>query len=208
MFLSQLSQQKVLPVLVLESTTQADWVGGCFAEAGFCQLEVTMRTPDALPVIEHLNRHFPDLSVGAGTVLNGLQMRSALDAGARFIVSPGATDKLLEAAQSCSVPFVPGVMTPSEAMRALEYGFDLQKLFPAEVAGGTALLKAMGAPLQGVRFCPTGGVSMSNIADYLALPNVSAVGGTWLVTPKMLADNDRLSVVRGLELLRNTLGGL
>lgn len=205
MFLSQLSQQKVLPVLVLESATQADWVGGCFVEAGIRHLEVTLRTSKALQVIEHLNRNFPELSVGAGTVLNAHQIQSAVDAGSRFIISPGATDQLLEAAQDCPVPFVPGVMTPSEAMRARDYGFGLQKFFPAEAAGGVALLKAMGAPLQDIRFCPTGGITRNNMADYLALKNVPAVGGTWLVTPQSLADNDRQAVVSHLDELQQAL---
>lgn len=205
MFLSQLSHQKVLPVLVLETTEQADWVGGCFVEAGIQHLEVTLRTSKALQVIEHLNRHFPELSVGAGTVLNDHQIQSAVDAGSRFVISPGATDKLLEAAQDCPVPFVPGVMTPSEAMRARDYGFALQKFFPAEAAGGVTLLKAMGAPLQDIRFCPTGGITPSNMADYLALNNVPVVGGTWLVTPQALADNDRQAVVSRLNELQQAL---
>lgn len=205
MFLSQLSQQKVLPVLVLDSAGQADWVGGCFVEAGIRHLEVTLRTSKALQVIEHLNRNFPELSVGAGTVLNAHQIQSAVDAGSRFIISPGATDQLLEAAQDCPVPFVPGVMTPSEAMRARDYGFGLQKFFPAEAAGGVALLKAMGAPLQDIRFCPTGGITRNNMADYLALKNVPVVGGTWLVTPQSLADNDRQAVVSRLDELQQAL---
>lgn len=208
MFLSQLSHQKVLPVLVLESVEQADWIGGCFVEAGLQHLEVTLRTPKALTVIEHLNRNFPELSVGAGTVLNAHQIRSAVNAGSRFIVSPGATDALLEAAQDCPVPFVPGVMTPSEAMRARDYGFGLLKFFPAEAAGGVTLLKAMGAPLQDIHFCPTGGITLSNMADYLALQNVPVVGGTWLVTPQALADNDRQAVVSRLSLLQRALTGL
>lgn len=208
MFLSQLSQQKVLPVLVLESVQQADWVGGCFVEAGIRHLEVTLRTSAALQVIEHLNRSFPELSVGAGTVISDHQISTAVNAGSSFIVSPGATDKLLEAAQDCPVPFLPGVMTPSEAMRARDYGFGLQKFFPAEAAGGVSLLKAMGAPLQDIRFCPTGGITLNNLADYLALKNVPVVGGTWLVTPEALADNDRQSVVNRLHQLEQTLAQL
>lgn len=208
MFLSQLSQQKVLPVLVLESVQQADWIGGCFVEAGIRHLEVTLRTSAALQVIEHLNRAFPELSVGAGTVISDHQISTAVNAGSRFIVSPGATDKLLEAAQDCPVPFLPGVMTPSEAMRARDYGFGLQKFFPAEAAGGVSLLKAMGAPLQDIRFCPTGGITLNNLADYLALKNVPVVGGTWLVTPEALADNDRQSVVNRLSQLKQTLAQL
>lgn len=208
MFLSQLSQQKVLPVLVLESAQQADWIGGCFVEAGIRHLEVTLRTSAALPVIEHLNRSFPELSVGAGTVISDHQISTAVNAGSSFIVSPGATDKLLEAAQDCPVPFLPGVMTPSEAMRARDYGFGLQKFFPAEAAGGVSLLKAMGAPLQDIRFCPTGGITLNNLADYLALKNVPVVGGTWLVTPEALADNDRQSVVNRLHQLEQTLAQL
>jgi len=208
MFLSQLSQQKVLPVLVLESVQQADWIGGCFVEAGIRHLEVTLRTSAALQVIEHLNRSFPELSVGAGTVISDHQISTAVNAGSSFIVSPGATDKLLEAAQDCPVPFLPGVMTPSEAMRARDYGFGLQKFFPAEAAGGVSLLKAMGAPLQDIRFCPTGGITLNNLADYLALKNVPVVGGTWLVTPEALADNDRQSVVNRLHQLEQTLAQL
>ncbi|MDX1399911.1 MAG: keto-deoxy-phosphogluconate aldolase, partial [Oceanospirillum sp.] len=133
---------------------------------------------------------------------------TAVNAGSSFIVSPGATDKLLEAAQDCPVPFLPGVMTPSEAMRARDYGFGLQKFFPAEAAGGVSLLKAMGAPLQDIRFCPTGGITLNNLADYLALKNVPVVGGTWLVTPEALADNDRQSVVNRLHQLEQTLAQL
>lgn len=205
MFLSQLSAQQVLPVLVLDNTQQADWVGGCFLEAGFKQLEVTLRTPAALEVLGYLVRQFPELSIGAGTVLSVHQIQQAVDAGAGFVIAPGATDTLLEAAQDCPVPFVPGVMTPSEAMRAREYGFGLQKFFPAEAAGGVAMLKAMGAPLQDIRFCPTGGVSLKNLKDYLALSNVPVVGGSWLVTAECLAANDSAEVSRRLAALRAVL---
>ncbi|WP_417597712.1 bifunctional 4-hydroxy-2-oxoglutarate aldolase/2-dehydro-3-deoxy-phosphogluconate aldolase [Oceanospirillum sp.] len=206
MFLSQLSQQKVLPVLVLESVQQADWIGSCFIESGMKHLEVTLRTPAALQVIEYLSRHFPELSIGAGTVLKSYQIGEAVDAGSDFIVAPGATDPLLDAGQDCPVPFLPGVMTPSEAMRARDYGFGLQKFFPAEAAGGIPLLKAIGAPLQDILFCPTGGITPNNMVDYLALKNVPVVGGTWLVTPQILADNDRQSVVNRLSQLQQLLG--
>jgi len=205
MLLSQLTQQRVLPVLVLESTAQADWLAGCFVDAGLTQLEVTLRTPRALDIIAHLCQYFPELSIGAGTVLSADQMVQAADAGAGFVISPGATDTLLDAAQDCPIPFIPGVMTPSEAMRAREYGFGLQKFFPAEAAGGITLLKSMGAPLQDIQFCPTGGITLNNIMDYLALPNVPVVGGTWLVTPNALVRNDRQDVVLKLEQLRQAL---
>ena len=196
--------QRVLPVLVLETPAQADWLAGCFLEAGLTQLEVTLRTPQALAVIEHLSRYFPELSVGAGTVLTPDQLGQACDAGARFLIAPGATDTLLQAAQSAAQPFIPGVMTPSEAMRAADYGFTLQKFFPAEAAGGVALLKSMSAPLAGLSFCPTGGIHPGNMADYLQLNNVAAVGGTWLVTPRALANEDRRAVIQALNELQQT----
>lgn len=176
----QINHQKVLPVLVLDNNEQARVLADCLLEFQLNAIEITLRTPDALNVIEFLAANYPELIVGAGTITSAEQLQAVQQSGAQFALSPGATESLLQAGQQAGIDFIPGVMTPSEAMLAQSYGYSLLKLFPAEVSGGCALLKALGAPLSELNFCPTGGISVKNLAQYLALDNVPVVGGTWL----------------------------
>lgn len=180
----------VMPVLVIDRAEQAMPLAEALAGGGVHVLEITLRTDAALDAIALLARALPNAVIGAGTVLTEAQMDEALAAGARFLVSPGCTPRLLEAARARSAPLLPGVATASELQLALEYGYDRLKCFPAAAAGGPALLKALAGPFPEVRFCPTGGISEATAPDYLALANVECVGGSWLATPEQLARGD------------------
>lgn len=205
MLLTKLTQQKVLPVLVLETIEQAKPLADCLLEYQLNAIEITLRTPQALDVIQFLSENYPELSVGAGTVLTPEQLSQVQQAGAGFAIAPGATDTLLQAGQAAEIDFVPGIMTPSEAMRAKEHGYSLQKLFPAEVAGGCNLLKAMGAPLAELNFCPTGGISINNMAQYLSLTNVPVVGGTWLAPLELIQQQNWQQIRQNMQLLQSQL---
>ncbi|MEA3060106.1 MAG: 2-dehydro-3-deoxyphosphogluconate aldolase / (4S)-4-hydroxy-2-oxoglutarate aldolase [Sphingomonadales bacterium] len=172
----------VIPVLVLEE--EMDWaaLAETFVAAGLPVLEITLRTPVAIEAIRQMSR-VPGAVVGAGTVLNELQLAQALDAGSTFIVSPGLTNPLALAARDTAVALLPGVATAADIMRGLDLGLDRFKFVPAEAAGGIAALKALSAPFGHVRFCPTGGIRPDTAADWLALPSVLCVGGTWFVKP-------------------------
>jgi 2-dehydro-3-deoxyphosphogluconate aldolase/(4S)-4-hydroxy-2-oxoglutarate aldolase len=147
---------------------------------GIDVMEITLRHAAGLPAIAAVARAVPAMHVGAGTVTRPQEMVQARDAGARFALSPGLSDALAQAAIDCELPFIPGAMTPSEVMHARDIGFGLVKLFPAAQAGGVAMLKALGGPLPDMKFCPTGGVSLTNLPEYLQQPNVAMVGGSWL----------------------------
>lgn len=181
---------RVLPVVVIEQPAHAVPLAEALLAGGVDAIEITLRTPAALDAIAAVARAVPGLCVGAGTVLGAGDLRRVHDAGARFALSPGATPALLDAAAASPLPFVPGVMTASEAMAAHERGFTLLKLFPAEQAGGPAMLRALAGPLADVRFCPTGGLTAANAASYLRLPNVALVGGSWLAPRDVLARGD------------------
>ncbi|MBO9677288.1 MAG: bifunctional 4-hydroxy-2-oxoglutarate aldolase/2-dehydro-3-deoxy-phosphogluconate aldolase [Acidovorax sp.] len=181
---------RVLPVVVIEEPAHAVPLAEALLAGGVDAIEITLRTPAALDAIAAVARAVPGLCVGAGTVLGASDLRRVHDAGARFALSPGATPALLDAATASPLPFVPGVMTASEAMAAHERGFTLLKLFPAEQAGGPAMLRALTGPLADVRFCPTGGLTAANAASYLRLPNVALVGGSWLAPRDALARGD------------------
>ena len=172
----------VIPVLVLDE--ELDWVAlaEAFVSAGLPVLEVTLRTPLALGAIRTM-ANVPGAIVGAGTVLNEVQLAHALDAGARFIVSPGLTNPLALAARDTEVPFLPGIATAADIMRGLDLGLERFKFFPAEAVGGIAALKALSAPFGNVRFCPTGGIRPDTAAAWLALDSVLCVGCTWFVKP-------------------------
>ncbi|WP_071675357.1 bifunctional 4-hydroxy-2-oxoglutarate aldolase/2-dehydro-3-deoxy-phosphogluconate aldolase [Nioella nitratireducens] len=172
----------IIPVLVVDDVAHARPLAEALVAGGLPALEVTLRTPAALDVIREMAK-VPGGVVGAGTLLTPADVLAAKEAGAKFGVSPGATDKLLEACEAADLPLLPGVATASEAMRLLERGYDMLKFFPAEASGGAAALKAIGAPIPQVAFCPTGGVSIKNAPDYLGLPNVLCAGGSW-VAPK------------------------
>ena len=169
----------VIAVLVLEE--ELDWgaLAETFVSAGLPVIEVTLRTPIALDAIRQMAR-VDGAIVGAGTVLNERQLEQAAEAGSQFIVSPGLTETLAKATIRAGIPYLPGVATAGDIMRGLDLGLDRFKFFPAEAAGGMAALKALSAPFANVRFCPTGGIRPDNAADWLALPSVLCVGGTWL----------------------------
>ena len=179
----------VVPVLVLDDPAHATPLAEALVAGGLPALEVTLRTPAALDCIRAMAEVEGGI-VGAGTLLTPGDVRAAVDAGARFGVSPGATDRLLDACEAEGLPLLPGAATATEAMALLERGYDMLKFFPAEASGGAAAVKAIGAPIPQVAFCPTGGVSPSNKSDYLSLPNVVCVGGSWVAPADRMAAGD------------------
>ena len=178
----------VIPVIVLQSSEHAAPVAEALIEGGIPIFEITLRTAAGLPSIEEVAKKFPDALTGAGTVLNESQARQAIDAGSRFIVSPGWDDGVVEMAQAAGIPVVLGVATACEVQRAYNHGLRVLKLFPAGIAGGIPMLKALSSVYSEVGFVPTGGVSADNLADFLALPNVKAVGGSWLTPAQAIAE--------------------
>lgn len=172
----------VIPVLVIDDIAKARPLAEALVAGGLRALEVTLRTDCALDVIAEMAK-VEGTVVGAGTVLNEAQLDAAMDAGARFIVSPGLAQQLGEAAHKRGVPFLPGVATASEIMRALQMGLTRLKFFPAEASGGVAAVRALAAPFGEVRFCPTGGITVENARDYLAIASVACVGGSWIAPP-------------------------
>jgi len=177
---SILSQSPVVPVIVIDRLEQAIPLAQALVDGGLPVLEVTLRSAVALRAIRAIADAVPGAIVGVGTVTRPEQFAQAADAGARFAVSPGLTEQLLAASRQVAIPFLPGVFSPAEAMRASEHGLDTLKLFPARQAGGIGMLKALGGPLPDLRFCPTGGIDAGNFADFLELPNVICVGGSWV----------------------------
>ena len=175
-----IAQAPVIPVLVLDGGHDPAELATTLVAGGLPVIEVTLRTADALAAIRQMAA-VPGAIVGAGTVLDEAQLARAIDAGARFIVSPGLTNPLLLAARDTGIPFLPGVATASDIMRGLDGGLDRFKFFPAEAAGGTAALKALAAPFANVRFCPTGGITAGTARQWLALDAVACVGGSWIV---------------------------
>jgi len=173
-------QSRIVPVVVVTDPAQAVPMAEALLAGGVDVIEITLRSDAALAAIEAVARAVPAMHVGAGTVTRASEVAQVLSAGARFGLSPGATPALLDAVKAAGLPFIPGVATPSEAMAARDAGFTLMKCFPAAQLGGIEVLKAWGGPLPDLRFCPTGGVSLTNLAQFLALPNVAMVGGSWL----------------------------
>lgn len=189
----------VVPVVVLEDAADAVPLARALVAGGLPVVEVTLRTPAAQDAIRAIADAVPEAVVGAGTVLTPEQAEQAVAAGARFLVSPGSTDALLDAMLASGVPALPGVATASEAMALLERGITEMKFFPAEAAGGIPYLKSLASPLPSVRFCPTGGIDEARAPGYLALPNVSCVGGTWMLPGEALAARDWLHIRRLAE---------
>lgn len=193
----------VLPVIVLHDVADAVPMARALVAGGIRMLEVTMRTKQALACIEAIAREVPEAVVGAGTVRSPADVQAAANAGARFAVSPGYTTALGQACNDAGLPLLPGVATGSEIMLAREDGFTELKFFPAVQAGGVGMLMAWGGPFFDVRFCPTGGVTQQNAAEFLALPNVVCVGGSWLVPTEALAQGDWARVTQLAELAAN-----
>lgn len=190
---------RLVPVIVITDVAQAVPMAHALLAGGVDVMEITLRHAAGLPAIEAVARQVPAMHVGAGTVTRAHEMVQARDAGARFALSPGMSDALVQAALDCDLPFIPGVMTPSEVMRAREHGFGLLKLFPAAQAGAVAMLKALAGPLPDMSFCPTGGVSLANLAEYLQQPNVAMVGGSWLTPAQAVAQGRWQDITRLAE---------
>ena len=187
---------RVVPVIVLTDPAHAVPLAHALLEGGIDVMEITLRSDVALDAIEAVAKAVPQMHLGAGTVTRASDVPRVIDAGARFALSPGCTDALVDAVRATALPFIPGVMTPGEVMRARDLGFTLMKLFPAQQAGGIGMLKALGAPIPDVRFCPTGGVSPDNLRDFLALPNVAMAGGSWLTPADALNSGDWARITR------------
>jgi 2-dehydro-3-deoxyphosphogluconate aldolase/(4S)-4-hydroxy-2-oxoglutarate aldolase len=183
-------KQRLVCVAVVDRPEDATPLAEALFTGGLTIIEVTFRTTGAAESIARIRKSLPSMMVGAGTLLTLEQVRQAKDAGAQFGVSPGLNESVLGAARECALPFFPGVMTPTEVNRALNLGCQQLKFFPAEAAGGVTMLKALAGPFAhtGVRFVPTGGVTATSLANYLALPQVAAVGGSWMAERKLVAE--------------------
>ena len=185
-----LQRAPVIPVLTIDDVAQAVPLAEALVAGGLAVLEVTLRTPAALDSIRAMRAAVPNAVVGAGTVINAAQFAAAVQAGSQFVVSPGFSPRLVDAAKEHGIPLLPGATTPTEIMAVLDAGIDTLKFFPAEQSGGAAMLRALAAPLPTVAFCPTGGITLANVRDYLSLPNVLCVGMSSIVTKEWLAAGD------------------
>jgi 2-dehydro-3-deoxyphosphogluconate aldolase/(4S)-4-hydroxy-2-oxoglutarate aldolase len=188
--LKQIEQLGVVPVVAIEDANHAQKLGQALLNGGLPCAEITFRTAAAEEAIKSIASNFPDILVGAGTVLTVEQAQKAADAGTRFIVTPGFDAAVVDWCIEHNMPITPGIMTPTEINMALNKGLNVLKFFPAEAAGGIKTLKAIGGPYGGVRFIPTGGINPSNLSDYLRLPMVVACGGSWLVKKQLIADGE------------------
>jgi 2-dehydro-3-deoxyphosphogluconate aldolase / (4S)-4-hydroxy-2-oxoglutarate aldolase len=188
--IERIAAGRILPVVVLEAAAGAEPLATALLEGGLTAIEVTFRTEAAAAAIAGITKYNENMLVGAGTVLTAEQVDRAVEAGARFVVTPGFGPAVVRRCQELGVPVFPGVATATEIQMALDAGLTTVKFFPAEQLGGVAMVKALSAPFRSVRFIPTGGVNAGNVASYLALPSVIAVGGTWMVAPELLAAKD------------------
>ncbi|OCG74438.1 hypothetical protein A7J15_05835 [Microbacterium sediminis] len=190
--LTRLSPSRLIPVIEISDVAAAVPLAEALTEGGIPVAEITLRTPQAVESIERIRAALPDFRVGAGSLLNAAQVRRAADAGASFGVSPGLTPQLIEAARASDLPFIPGIATIGEVLQGLELGVERFKFFPAGNLGGVATLKAFAAPLAqtSAAFMPTGGITLDTLADYLAVPQVFAVGGSWIATRDQIAAGD------------------
>lgn len=182
------SSQKVIPVVVIKSVEQAVPLARVLVAAGMPKIEITLRTAAALDAIKRINDEVPDAVVGAGTVLDSASGERAIQAGAKFLVSPGATTSLLNFFLESKIPYLAGCATVSEAMILGEAGIEVAKFFPAEDSGGISFLKGVSTVLQQMKFCPTGGINKTNYLNYLELPNVVCVGGSWITPSAFIED--------------------
>lgn len=189
-------KSRVVPVVSLDHVDQALPLAQALLAGGIDVIEITLRRSGGLPAIERLARDCPEIAVGAGTLLSVEDVAHARKAGAKFGLSPGFDPEVIEAAGWHALPFIPGVMTPTEAMQARSLGCTLLKLFPAEQAGGIGMLRALRGPLPALSFCPTGGIGPENLASYLAEPNVRMVGGSWLAPTRLIEAGDWGAITR------------
>ncbi|MBO9125753.1 MULTISPECIES: 2-dehydro-3-deoxy-phosphogluconate aldolase [unclassified Rhizobium] len=194
--LSILKLQPVVPVLIVDDVKSGVSLARALVAGGLKAIEITMRTPAALDTVRAVADEVEGAEVGAGTILSAKHWEAAVAAGSKFIVSPGTTQELLDAARDSSVPLLPGAATASEVMALREEGYQVLKFFPAEQAGGAAMLKAFSSPLAGTLFCPTGGISLKNAMDYLSLPNVICVGGSWVAPKELIASGDWAGITK------------
>ena len=180
----------VMPVIVIDNADDAVPLAQALIAGGIHAIEVTLRTPAALDAMAAIAHDVPDMVIGAGTVLDGAQAKAARDAGAVFAVSPGATDDLISGCADAGIALLPGAASASEAMALYEKGFDVQKFFPAVPAGGAPFLKSLASPLPQISFCPTGGIGPAKVNDFLSLPNVVCVGGSWIASAGDIASHN------------------
>jgi len=180
----------IVPVLVIKNVEDALPIAKALLAAGIKVLEVTLRTPAALDVINIIAKELPEACIGAGTVTNREMLQRCEDAGAKFAISPGLTKDLLQAGNEGNIALIPGISSISEMMDGIDYGYDHLKFFPAEASGGVKAIQSIGGPFPNIRFCPTGGINLSNVSNYLALSNVSCCGGSWLVTDEIVKNKD------------------
>lgn len=186
----------VIPVVVVHDAADAVPIAAALVRGGLPVIELTLRTPVALDAIARIAAEVPDILVGAGTIVDAGQAAQAAEAGAQFLVSPGSTPALRAAMRDTGLPHLPGVATVSEVLAALEDGYTEMKFFPAEPAGGAPFLRAIHSPVPAARFCPTGGVTPANLADYLGSPNVGCVGGSWLTPADAVRRQDWAAIAR------------
>jgi 2-dehydro-3-deoxyphosphogluconate aldolase/(4S)-4-hydroxy-2-oxoglutarate aldolase len=195
----------IVPVMVINKIEDAVPLARALVAGGITVLEVTLRTPCALEAITKIAKEVPEALVGAGTILNESQLKQAVEAGAQFVITPGATTDLLKAAMAGTVPLIPGVSSISEVMAGMELGYTHFKFFPAEASGGVSALKAFSGPLANIRFCPTGGITPSSYKDYLALSNVDCIGGSWIAPTDAMEQGDWQRIT---QLCKDAIAGI
>jgi len=180
----------IVPVLVINKVEEALPIAEALLAADVKVLEVTLRTPAALDVISIIAKELPEAIIGSGTVTIRQQLQQSYDAGAKFAISPGLTKDLLQAGNEGNIALIPGISSISELMDGADYGYDHLKFFPAEASGGVKAIQSIGGPFPDIKFCPTGGINLNNIRDYLALPNVMCCGGSWLVSSNIVENKN------------------
>jgi 2-dehydro-3-deoxyphosphogluconate aldolase / (4S)-4-hydroxy-2-oxoglutarate aldolase len=186
LILNKLNDIGVMPILEIEDSSLIEDVGRVLLAGGLPLAEITFRTSEAEVSIQKLTKTYPQIIVGAGTVINVNQAEKAVDSGAKFLVSPGFSERIIEWAINRSILIIPGVATPSEILKAMDYGLSVLKYFPIEQLGGVKMITSLAGPFKTIKFVPTGGISMSNLADYIRLPNVFACGGSWIAHKSLL----------------------
>ena len=186
----------VMPVITVEQGDDVRTLADCLEASGVTTLEITLRTGFGLQAIRDIKQHAPGLTVGAGTVMNPVQVRAVVDAGGEFLVSPGFSDAVLAEARKLAIPYLPGCATATEMMTIRDSGLSCAKLFPAEIVGGVALLQAVAPVMADLKFCPTGGIDATNAARYLALDNVVCVGGSWICPAAAIRAGDWSQITR------------
>lgn len=191
-----LAENPIVPVVVLDRVEDAVPTARALLEGGIKSAEVTFRTPVAADCIAAIFREVPEITVGAGTVVNKEQARRAVDAGAKFLVSPGVSKEVAKAAAEAQVPLLPGIANPTDIMATLKWGLEVVKFFPASALGGLGLLKAFAGPFPQMKFMPTGGVNPDNLGEWLSAPFVPAVGGSWMVSAKLVHAADFAQITR------------